>query len=190
MNVLPLAFDAVPASERRWVSDSLVRDILERTNGHLDCGALGSKYLLPALTEAGRLDVAITVASQTTQPAWGIAASSGDGTLWETFERTARSRDHYFLGSAADWVHRFIGGLQQSGPAWTTFRVNPPRDDRVHRAEITHDTPLGRAAVSWRREGDAWDLSVTVPTGSLCSLEVPGHHVRPLGPGQHVLSLE
>ena len=61
MNAMPLALLAVPESETRRVLDALVLDIEQRTNGHLDCGAIGVKHLLPALSRHGRVDLALSL---------------------------------------------------------------------------------------------------------------------------------
>jgi hypothetical protein len=59
MNVLPLAFGAVPDEDVDRVVAGLVRDIEQRTDGHLDCGAVGVKHLLPVLSAHGHDDLAV-----------------------------------------------------------------------------------------------------------------------------------
>jgi alpha-L-rhamnosidase len=70
MNILTLAFGAVPDEHVTSVARSLAHDIEHRTGGHLDCGAIGVKYLLPVLSDHGRDDLAVTVATQRTAPGW------------------------------------------------------------------------------------------------------------------------
>lgn len=43
LNILPLAFGAVPAEHVTTVFRSLAEDLEQRTDGHLDCGAIGVK---------------------------------------------------------------------------------------------------------------------------------------------------
>ncbi len=72
MNILPLAFGAVPADHVDAVFRSLVQDLEMRTSGHLDCGAAAVKHLPHVLSDHGRPDLAVTVLAQPTRPGWGV----------------------------------------------------------------------------------------------------------------------
>jgi alpha-L-rhamnosidase len=184
MNAMPLALGAVPESETPRVLDALVLDIQQRTSGHLDCGAIGVKHVLPALSGHGRVDLALTIATQRTEPSWGAWMSSGNGTLWEAWS-DSRSRNHFFLGSVGAWLHENVGGLVQSAAGWRQFVVRPPDDDRVRRGSASHSS-LGRtAAAAWTRSDHTWDVSVAVPPASRALLSLPGHDAQELLPGEH-----
>jgi alpha-L-rhamnosidase len=58
-NVFPLAFGLVPDGLEDTVVDSLVTDVMETRDGHLNTGILGTKYLLSTLTTFGHVDVAV-----------------------------------------------------------------------------------------------------------------------------------
>lgn len=80
-NILSLAFDLVPnASVTQTVSDSIANDILARGT-HLNTGALGTKFLLPVLSDFGHEDVAFAVIQQTTFPSWGYWIENGATTM-------------------------------------------------------------------------------------------------------------
>lgn len=177
MNVLPLAFGAVPAGERERVAQSLVEDIESRTDRHLDCGAIGIKYLLPTLSDVGRTDLAISVATQRTPPGWGAWYAAGSATLWESWDPDSRSHDHYFLGSASAWVQQRIGGIRSTAPGWRTFEFAPPTDPRIESASITHRVPSGEISASWVATGERTKLSITVPPGSTCTVRLPSDSV-------------
>jgi alpha-L-rhamnosidase len=189
MNVLPLAFGAVPEEHVETVVANLVRDIELRTGGHLDCGAVGVKYLLPVLSDHGRDDVAMTVATQETSPGWGVWRRAGSATLWESWDLDARSHDHYFLGSAAAWIQQRVGGVRQTSPGWASFDVQPIVDERVTWARISHRTVRGEMAVHWRRSGPEWTFDVLVPSGATARLRIRGNSTVPLASGRHRLSL-
>ena len=55
-------------------------------------------------------------------------------------------------------------------------------------AETEHLTPHGRAAVSWRLDGDELLVEVTVPGGCTAEVELPDGSGHELGPGVHGLS--
>lgn len=189
MNVLPLAFGAVPAEHVTSVAEGLFADIEHRTGGHLDCGAVAAKHLLPVLAAHGRPDLAITVATQRTRPGWGPWFEAGAATLMESWDETARSHNHYFLGAASAWIQQAVGGLRPTSPGWATFDVAPLADDRLTWARTAHTTVRGRAAVAWRRTGDAWELDVEVPETAVATVRVPGHPETSLAGGRHALRL-
>ena len=184
LNVLPLAFSAVPTENLLTVRASLINDIEIRTQGHLDCGAIGVRHLLPVLTDAGRDDLAVTVLTQPTRPGWGAWFNAGETTLLESWDGDARSRNHYFLGSVASWIQQRIGGLRATAPGWTTFDVSPINDPRIVSASIRHRTPHGDANAAWERGPGGWSVQVTVPPGTLATVDIGGVRTE-LGPGNH-----
>ncbi|TQM36589.1 family 78 glycoside hydrolase catalytic domain [Pseudonocardia cypriaca] len=189
MNVLPLAFGAVPAEHVAAVADGLFTDIEHRTKGHLDCGAVAAKHLMPVLAAHGRPDLAVTVATQRDRPGWGVWRDAGATTLMESWDETARSHNHYFLGAAAAWIQQAVGGLRATGPGWATFDVAPIVDDRIGWARIAHTTVRGRAAVAWRRSDGGWELDVEVPETAVATVRLPGLADTALRPGRHELRL-
>lgn len=166
MNVLPLVLGTVPENHRASVATSLVRDVEQRTAGHLDAGAVGARYLPEALSRAGRDDLALTVLTQRTRPSWGAWFEAGEQTLMESWDVDARSHNHYFLGGALSWVHQRVGGMRAAAAGWRVIEIDPVNDPRVGRGSIRHRTPHGEAAVSWVRGESRTTLDVTVPPGT------------------------
>jgi alpha-L-rhamnosidase len=195
LNILPLAFGIVPDSHVASVRAGLVADLEQRTAGHLDCGAIGIRHLLPVLSAAGRDDLAITVLTRPDRPGWGAWYRDGESTLLESWDVDARSHNHYFLGSVSAWIQQRVGGLRLTEPGWRRFEIAPVDDPRVARASIRHRTPLGEAAVTWQRGAGGWRFEVTVPTGATAQVRVPtgdrtlppGHHVVHFPGGSHAL---
>ena len=188
LNILPLAFGVVPSGQIASVRDGLVRDIEERTDGHLDCGAVGTRHLLPVLSDAGRDDLAITVLTRRTRPGWGAWFENGESTLLESWDEDARSRNHYFLGSVSAWIQQRIGGMRVLEPGWSRFEIAPVDDPRITRASIRHRTPLGEATVAWERGAGGWRFEVRVPAGATARITVPGDE-RELSQGEHIVRI-
>jgi alpha-L-rhamnosidase len=188
LNILPLAFGIVPQDRVAAVQQSLADDLEHRTEGHLDCGAVGIRHLLPVLSAAGRDDLALTVLMTRTRPGWGVWFEAGETTLLEAWEASARSRNHYFLGSAASWIQQRVGALRATAPGWSTFEIAPVDDPRVRSGRMRHRTPLGEAAVRWQRGAGGWRFEVEVPQGAEATIRVPGH-LRRLTSGAHTLTI-
>lgn len=93
-NLLAIAFGLTSnSSTTSSVAASISADIVRRGN-HLNTGALGTKWLLPVLSENGQADAAFNVAVQKTFPSWGFWIENGATTMWEHWALASRSRDH------------------------------------------------------------------------------------------------
>ena len=57
-----------------------------RTDDHLSTEHSSSRVLLEALSQGGRVDLALKVATQETYPSWGYMLANGATTLWERWE--------------------------------------------------------------------------------------------------------
>ena len=88
----------------------------------LNTGVLGTKYLLPVLTQHGHADLAYTLATQTKYPSWGYMIENGATSMWEHWALEARSRGHYFLGTVDDWFFHHVAGIQASETTGYTRR--------------------------------------------------------------------
>ncbi|WP_328766536.1 family 78 glycoside hydrolase catalytic domain [Streptomyces sp. NBC_00286] len=172
-NAIPLAFGLVPPGARASVLDSLVADIEARGN-HLNTGCLGTSVLLKVLCAHGRPDVAHAVATQRTYPSWGYWHAAGADTMWEMWPLDSRSRDHYFLGTVAQWLYENVAGLRPGDAGYRTFSVRPDARTGVDWARTSIRTVRGEAAVSWSRLDRELRLSVRVPVGSTAEVHVSG----------------
>jgi alpha-L-rhamnosidase len=188
LNILPLAFSVVPEQQVGSVRAGLIRDLEDRTDGHLDCGAVGVRHLLGVLSAAGRDDLAVTVLTQRTRPGWGAWFEEGQSTLFESWDVDARSRNHYFLGSVSAWIQQRVGAMRTTEPGWKSFEVAPVDDPRVTSGSIWHRTPLGEARTAWERGPGGWRFEMTVPAGSIATIRVPSG-TRELAPGSHLVHI-
>ncbi|WP_234659533.1 alpha-L-rhamnosidase [Agromyces marinus] len=172
-NVLALAFGLVPSGAEQRVADAIARDVRQR-GMTLNTGALGTKYLLPVLTEHGHVDVAVALAEQTRFPSWGYWLDNGATSLWEHWKIESRSRGHYFLGTVDDWFYHYVAGIRPASEGFRTFRVDPRATEQLSSAGAQLRTPFGVAAVEWWRDGDAeFSLRLRVPVGTTALVRIP-----------------
>ncbi|MDQ7905104.1 family 78 glycoside hydrolase catalytic domain [Phytohabitans sp. ZYX-F-186] len=176
-NVLALAFGLAPdEGTAKRVADSVVADI--RAKGmHLNTGVLGTKYLLPVLTDAGYADVALQLAQQTTYPSWGYMVENGATTMWEHWALEARSRGHYFLGTVDDWYFHDVAGIQASAETgYDDLTIAPKVTKQLAWAKATTQTPYGPVTSDWKRTGRTLTLRATVPVGARATVELPARN--------------
>lgn len=172
-NLLPLSFGLVPADRKETVLKNLVADIESRGN-HLNTGALGTKELLPVLTENGYADLAYKIATNRTYPGWGYWFTElGATTMWEEWGAESRSHDHAFLGTVVDWQYQQVAGIQSAAPGFRKVKIQPYPMDGLDQAAAHVESPRGTVASSWTRDADSFTLKVTVPVGSTADVYVP-----------------
>lgn len=178
-NVLAVAFGLVPdAATTRRVVDSIVDDVRDRGTT-LNTGVLGTKWLLPVLTQHGYADVAYQLAVQTAYPSWGYMIENGATSMWEHWSLEARSYGHYFLGTVDDWFYQHVAGIQPSADTgYRDITIAPAVTRYLDRARASIRTPFGTVASEWRRTESGLRLTVTVPVGSEATVRVPAR-----GPG-------
>jgi alpha-L-rhamnosidase len=156
------------------VASNLVAAV-ERRDNHLDCGILGTKYLLHALSDAGRSDVALRVATQTTKPSWGYWLSLGATTLWEDWTAFPGSRDHIMFGDISAWSYRVLAGIRPdpAAPGFKHIIIRPDVTAGLDWVKAHHDTPQGRVSVSWARGKSGLKLEVVIPPNATAMVHVP-----------------
>ncbi|PRY10769.1 alpha-L-rhamnosidase [Kineococcus rhizosphaerae] len=173
-HVLALAFDVVSDHDvRARIAAALAADVRARDD-HLDTGAIGTKWLLPVLTEAGYAELAVRIARQRTPPSWGAWFEAGATTTFEHWDLAARSHGHYFLGTVDDWLTGHVGGLRLLEPGWRSFAVDPRCTDWIDSAAVSVVTPHGTVAVAWWHEDGEVRVRVDAPPGTRAVR--PGHN--------------
>jgi len=155
------------------VVDNLVAAV-EKTNGHIDTGILGAKYLLNALLENGRADVAYRIASQQDQPSWGWWIEQGATTLWEQWNG-ADSRNHIMFGDISAWFYKALAGINPNpaAPGFKHFIVKPNLVGGLTSAQASYDSVRGRIVSDWKVKDRRLELTVTIPANTTATVYVP-----------------
>lgn len=173
-NALALSFGLVPdAATAERVAASLAADV-EAKGNKLNTGVLGTKELLPVLTDHGYEELALEVATQTEYPSWGYMIENGATTMWEHWSLEARSRGHYFLGTVDDWFYHDVAGINSSETTgYRDITIKPAVTDHLDWAKATTQTPFGPVSVDWSKSGDKLNLKTHVPVGSTATVHLP-----------------
>ena len=192
---LAIAFDlAADAALREHFGERLA--FLLRAGGYrMATGFLGTPLVVDALLDTGQLLAAERLLLQTESPSWLHPLSLGATTMWERWDSLLpdgtvnpsgmTSFNHYALGSVADVLHRRVGGLAPTAPGYRRLRIEPWFVSALDHAEVTHDTPLGRAVVGWRRTPSGVDVHAVVPAGARADVVFPDRAAFEVGSGRH-----
>lgn len=177
-NLLPLSLGIVPEADRPAVVASLVDDIKER-GVHLNTGALGTKIILPVLTDNGYAELAYQVATNPTYPGWGYWFETlGATTMWEEWHADSRSHNHAFLGTVDDWLYQRVAGIEPAAAGYTKIKIQPYPVTDLKNASAHVESPLGRVSSAWTRNHGGLTLRASVPVGATAEIFVPARDRR------------
>jgi alpha-L-rhamnosidase len=180
-SILPLAFDMVPGGARERVFARLVNKIEKESDSHVGVGLVGAQWLMRTLSDNGRADLALTLATQKTYPGWGYMIEQGATTVWElwngnTADPAMNSGNHVMqIGDLGMWMYEYLAGIQPD-PAQPGFRhiiIRPATPERLNFAKASHLSPYGEIKSAWKREGGKLTLNVTVPPNTTATIYVP-----------------
>ena len=153
---------------------AMLVDEVTACNDHIDCGILGAKYTLNALTDLGRADVAYRIVTQRDYPGWGLWIEQGATTLWETWDGLA-SRNHHMFSDVSAWFYKALAGIRLDAdrPAFKHAVIKPwPVGELTWAAGETR-TPYGLLRSAWKREDGRFTLDVAVPPNSSATVHLP-----------------
>lgn len=171
-----LFYNLVPEDERQRALDVLIADLAKHEH-HLTTGIFGTKYLLAALTDAGRADLAFRIVNQRTFPGWGHMLEQGATTLWEHWEFSDNtfSHNHPMFGSVSEWFFKALAGIQPAPDAvgFDTIVIKPQPVGDLRSVQAYHDTVRGRIASEWQRADGKLTLRVAIPVGAEAIVHVP-----------------
>ncbi|MDD5678310.1 MAG: glycoside hydrolase family 78 protein [Kiritimatiellae bacterium] len=158
---------------RRKIEQALV-DAIEKNNGHLDYGILGSKYVPNALTAAGRTDVAFAMALKTDFPSYGHWLEQGATTLWEAWAGGS-SRNHIMFGEISAWMFKALAGINPdpANPGFKRTIIRPRPVDELNWVRAEHRCPYGIIRSAWEKLAGSFRLKVTVPINTTAEVWLP-----------------
>jgi alpha-L-rhamnosidase len=161
-----------PANKARVVANLVAA--VEKTHGHIDTGILGAKYLLNALLENGRADVAYCIASQRDLPSWGWWIEQGATTLWEQWNG-AESRNHIMFGDISAWCYKALAGINPdpAAPAFRHIIIKPNPVGGLTSARASYDSVHGRIVSDWQIKDGSFSLTVTIPANTTATVSLP-----------------
>ena len=180
--ILTLTNDLEPEDRRDAVYDQFVQT-LERRDYHLSTGFLGVDGLLPALTEAGRTDIAYRLLQHEDYPSWGYEIGKGATTIWErwnsinpdgTFNDVGmNSFNHYAYGAVGEWMYRTMAGVSAAEPGYRKVTIAPEPGAGVDHVDYSLQTPYGTVKSAWATDEGPMTLDVTVPANTTAEVRIP-----------------
>jgi len=190
--VRALAFHLVSPERRAEVTAQLA-ELIRAAGTHLGTGFLGTPYLLPALADNGRLDLAYELLRQDSEPSWLTMVDRGATTVWEQWNgidaggTVHQSLNHYSKGAVVSFLHRYTAGLRQApdSAGWERIIIEPRPGAGLTSASTSHQGPNGRIEVQWATVDGVLTLRAEIPAGTTAEVLLPGRPGAVVGPGHH-----
>jgi alpha-L-rhamnosidase len=149
---------------------------------HLDVGLLGSKTILPALSDNGYADCAYQLATLKTYPSWAYWMTQGMTTLpeeWDIGPKSDGSLNHIMFGSISAWFYSGLGGIQadEQEPGFKHILLRPHIPAGLDSFSAEHQSPCGTIKSGWKTENGRITYTATIPPNSTAELELTVHGV-------------
>ena len=194
--VLALWVGLVPDALVKKAGDVLAGKI--KKNGfRMATGFLGTKALLPVLTQTGHDELAVRLFQSRQFPSWGYEVAQGASTVWERWDSFTKehgfngengkqnsamnSFSHYSFGAVAEWMFRDLVGIDTEGAGFGRIVIRPrlsggspgPGVPALDWVEGEYDHARGKIAVASRRDAGQFKLNITVPANTMATVYVP-----------------
>ena len=191
-NILPLAFGMVPEDFEANVFANIINKTEKEFDGHVSTGVVGIQQLMRTLTERGRGDLALKLATNDTYPSWGYMVRNGATTIWElwngnTADPSMNSGNHVMLlGDLILWYYEYLGGIRALEPGYRKIQFKPYPIDGLDRVVCTYISVSGVIESSWKRVNDTFEWTIFIPDNTTAEVWLPtanGYEIKTYGSG-------
>jgi alpha-L-rhamnosidase len=190
-----LSPDQVPSAIKR------LEHVVHSSKFKISTGFVGTPLILPALTAAGKTQLAYRMLLEKSCPSWMYPITMGATTMWERWDSmlpdgsinpgSMTSFNHYALGSVGAWLHATVGGISPAEPGLKVVRFEPVPGGTITWAKVKLDGPYGEVRCEWTLEGKVFKMKATVPPNSTGQVKLPGNEeVIVVGSGTHEYTVE
>lgn len=183
-NLFPLVLGIVPKTNEEGVVRNIVKDIVERYDGHHHAGNTGTTCMIDTLTAHGQGELMYRVVSQKSYPGWGYMVERGATTIWESWSlmSTVGDSESMIMWATIDeFFYNDLAGIQgpdYHGPGYMVPRfreicIEPHVLGDLEHASASIKTVRGMVSSSWVRDEQSIALDVTLPVNSRATVSVP-----------------
>ena len=193
-NILPLFFGMVPKGHENDVFENIVDRTEDLHDSHVSTGVVGIQFLMRTLTEYGRDDLALQIATNDTYPSWGYMVRNGATTIWElwngnTADPSMNSANHVMLlGDLIIWEYEYLGGIRALEPGYTKIQLKPYPIKGMDFVNCAYESVSGRIESNWKRNGKRFEWDITIPANTEAEVWIPtskGYKVKNLRSGKY-----
>ncbi len=197
---LMLHFGLCREEECEGLVDALCR-LIEENGGKMATGFVGTPYLLHALSDNRRADMAYRLLLNEESPSWLYSVKHGATTIWEHWDgiredgsfwsTDMNSFNHYAYGAVGDWLYGAVCGIRinEGGAGYRDITLSPIPSKRLGFAEATVRTPQGLLKSAWRYGEGTITFEFTVPHETRARICLPNGQNATVAEGNYCFSV-
>ena len=180
---------------RKMAANNIVRKIVTDNKDHISSGVIGISWLMRALADMGRNDVAWNLATQKTYPSWGYMAENGATTTWElwngnTASPKMNSGNHVMLlGDLITWMYEKIGGLQNVGTQEIELKPDFSVDE-IDDIDCSYKSIYGLIVSKWKKVNGMLKWHIEIPANTTATITLPDGTTKKLVSGRHDIEVK
>ena len=172
-------------------------ELIAKNDYRMATGFLGTKDLLPALSEGGQHDLACRLFQSRKFPSWGYEVEQGATSVWERWDSFTKehgfngsggnqnasmnSFSHYSFGAVMEWAYRDLAGIGTIGPGFKKIIIKPgpptpgsnPDVKPIEWVKTEYGSIHGKIVSQWKRSEDRFELNVTIPANTTAIVFLP-----------------
>ena len=195
-NLLPYTFGMI---DDRYVRQEVEKQIIKTLTeqGTVTCGVIGIGWLMHALTDMGRTDIAWLLATNKQYPSWGYMTEHGATTIWElwngdTASPKMNSGNHVMLlGDLLSWLYEYVAGIGAADVGFKHIYMQPDFSvDEIDDIDASYNSIYGKIVSQWRKEHGKLFWHVEIPANTKATLRMPDGEHRTLGSGSYDLTAD
>lgn len=182
-HILTLHFGLVPEEYRQNVIGDLLA-LLEKENGHLVTGFVGTPYFCFALSQNGHTKEAYELLLKEDFPSWLYQVRQGATTIWEHWDGIRpdgsmwspdmNSFNHYAYGSVAEWLYRAAAGIDTSAeePGFKRAVISPHIGGGLDYVKSSYESMYGQIRSDWKTDGHTVTLDIRIPCNTTAEIRL------------------
>lgn len=183
--IVTLYFNLVKEENRQNVVEDLLK-LLEKENGHLVTGFVGTPYFCHALSQNGHTKEAYELLLKDDFPSWLYQVKQGATTIWEHWDGLKpdgtmwspdmNSFNHYAYGAIGEWIYRAAAGIEcdEKTPGFQKVVIAPHIGGGLSWLQASYDSVYGTISVGWEVKDTVVTVKIEIPcnaTASICLQE-------------------
>jgi len=174
-NAIAVYMKLVDPQYKQAVVDNIVKDVRAHNNS-FTAGDIGFRYLLKVLDDEGRGDVIFDMNNRSDMPGYGYQLAKGATTLTESWQALPSvSNNHLMLGHLMEWFYAGLAGIRPADDAvaYNKIVIRPEVAGDVTSAKSSYHSVYGDIRSEWKKNGNSFDLSVTIPANTTAIISLP-----------------
>lgn len=180
-HIVALYFKLTPKKYIRKTVEGL-KCLLEKENGHLVTGFVGTPYFCHALSQNQCLKEAYELLLKEDFPSWLYQVKKGATTIWEHWDglkddgsmwsADMNSFNHYAYGAIGEWMYRAMAGIEadDNHPGFKHTIIYPRIGDNLKYTDACYHSVYGNIRVRWELDEGLVILTVHIPANTTAKI--------------------